>query len=314
VKRIDYYTVWGISLALQLCFAWSCAAQAPIDVERKASDGEFMAALTLFDKMPRRIATTGSVIAAARSAWALGLMDRAHAEYDAAIRSGKLSGIDEARCRFAKAAMYLQDSRPELAVLAIDEAIALLKEPSPLRGTMYVLKAQALAQQNLHPATVKLLMRAKDEVGEDSSIELSYLLGVSLTEVGRYAEAKEFLRKIPSSHDRAPEGIKQLIRIADAEHDSEKAAMWVAKGREAFPDQFLDGWYDYLLVEGAISRDQRGESAKEEIVKLREAAVAKLPASDSWLALLLAATEQYAWTSAQAKKLNLNSSLNGSSR
>lgn len=283
------------------CVTSSANAQAPIDIERKSADGEYMAALAMYDRMPRRIATPLSIIAAAKSAWALGLVDRAVAEYDTALRSGVLSDLEIARVHFAKAAIFLQDNKPGLSILSIDQGLGLLKDPSPLRGTMYVLKGQALAAQGLHPAAVEVLTRAKDEIGEESKIELSYLLGVSLGQVGRYADAKEELKQIPSSHERAPDGIKELIKIADAEHDCQKAAMWVAKGREVYPDAFLDGWYDYLLVEGAIAKDANDAESRDEINRLRDAAIAKLPASDSWLALIMAATEQHAWHKAQPK-------------
>ncbi len=279
----------------------TASAQAPIDIERKAADGEYMAALAMYDRMPRRTATPLSIIAAAKSAWALGLVDRALAEYDVALRSGVLSQLEAARVHFAKAAIYLQDSKPGLSILSIDQGLTLLRDPSPLRGTMYVLKGQALAEQGLHPAAVTVLTRAKSEIGEESEIELNYLLGVSLTQIGRYVEAKEELKKIPSSHERAPDGIRELIRISDAEQDYAKAAMWVAKGREAYPDAFLDGWYDYLLVVGAIANDKNDAESRDEIKRLRDAAVARLPASDSWLALIVASTEQHSWRKTQPK-------------
>lgn len=289
----------GIALTGHLAVAH---AQAPIDIERKAADGEYMAALALYDRMPKRIATPLSIIAAAKSAWALGLSERALSEYDSALRSGTLSPVDTARIMFAKAAIYLQSQRFQLAVLAIDDGIAKLSGPSPLRGAMFVLKAQAMASQKLYPATVEILTKARDEIGEESATELNYLLGASLGQVGRYAEAKESLRKIPSTHERAADGIKELIRIADAEHDTEKAALWVSKGREAFPDAFLDGWYDYLLVTGAIARDQRAGDYYTEIFELREAAEKRLAPSDSWLALIVAASEEHAWTRTQGRR------------
>ena len=294
--KISFYK---IGIAVLLC-ASSLHAQAPIDIERKTAGGEYMVALTMYDRMPKRVLTPLSIIAAAKSAWALGLSERALAEYDTVIRSEKLSVLELSRVNFAKAAIFLQQQKYQLAVLSVDEALSKLQNPSPLRGAMLMLKAQALAAQNLYPGAVEILLRAQSEIGDESQIEFNYLLGKNLTQVGRYAEAKDVLRKIPSTHERAPDGIRELIHISDAEGDYKKAAMWVTKGRESYPDSFLDSWCDYLLVQGAIAADNGSADAREEIKLLKQTALKRLAPSDSWLALIIAAVEQHSWANGQA--------------
>ncbi len=60
----------------------SAFAQHSIDVQRLAAKGEYFEALANYEKLPKRRANTEAITAAARSAWGLGLSDRAIQEYD----------------------------------------------------------------------------------------------------------------------------------------------------------------------------------------------------------------------------------------
>lgn len=273
------------------------AAEHPIDVQRKAASGDYMAALVSYEKLPKRTTTTQARIAAAKSAWALSLPDRALEEYDGAVRQGGLSPIDQARICLGKGIIQHQEGKHQLAILQVQKALILLPQPSPLRAQVYALWGEALADSRAFAPAEERYTQAILEADPESKPELFFLLGRVQVELGKYDAARENLERIPLSHDRAADGLRLLARLATEQNSFAAAARWLERGRHDFPDAFLDSWTDYIMLRGAI---ERGD--KDALHLIRTQAETRYPASDPWLALMVAAAEEYEWKERRASR------------
>ena len=265
-------------------------AQHPIEVQQKAAAGDYMAALITFEKMPKKRADSNVRISAARSAWALGLSDRAIQEYEQALQTGQLSDQEKARVYLGKAIIYHQEGNSELTAREVERAYNLLSDPSPLRANILALWGESLAAQKAYALAEAKYSQALTEIQPDLVPEVAFLLGSVQKEVGKDDEARQNFEKIPLGNDRAPQGMRSLAEIEMRSGHSAKASFWIEKARSEYPDQFLDGWSDYVLARGAI--EQRDTAA---LIKIRDDAEKRLPPSDGWLVALIAATEEHLW-------------------
>jgi tetratricopeptide (TPR) repeat protein len=290
------------NIARTAAFAWCLAfaaparAQHPIEVERLAAQGEYLKALTLFDELPTRIITVSSRLAAAKAAWALSLPQRAEAEYDRALREGGLDDVQRARVLLAKGIIEFQEFRPQVAAMYAEKVIDALPGASPLRSRALTLWGQALYEQHEYAGAEAKLLKALDESGPQDRAEVHFSLGLCDERLGKNAEARDHFESVPLEHDRTPDALRELARLALDDGKPKEAALWLNKGRTAYPDRFLDSWVDYALLQIAVKNSD--DAAVHEI---RDAAVKKYPPSDGWLDLLLAAAEAYEWRDASGE-------------
>ena len=265
-------------------------AQHPIDVQRKAAAGEYYEALVSYDQLPRRRSTTLSTVAAARSAWGLGLPARAIVEYDKALQDEKLEPSERARLLLSRAIIEFQEGRFQVAQLYAEKAAALLPTPSPLRSKVWFVWGQSLDRLSQYGAAEERYKLAADESSEDERGDIYYLLGKCQERLGRFDEARDSLQKVPLRHEQAPFAMRQLAEIALNAGRPKEVEFWLTTGRREYPESFLDSWVDYALARGAMMNqdDQRLSEILDEATK-------KYPPSDHWLNLLRGAVEGYRW-------------------
>jgi hypothetical protein len=84
--------------------------------------------------------------------------------------------------------------------------------------------------------------------------------------------------------------VRSLGEIALETGDYAAAGFWLRRGREEYPDRFLDSWVDYALVRVAAH-----DGATDEVREIRTRAEAAYAPSDGWLTLLVAESEAYEW-------------------
>lgn len=286
-------------VSLPLLVLLMCApafGQHPIDVQRQTASGDYFVALTTYERMPKRIATVESTIAAARSAWALGLHARALEEFDKALRSEALSQAEKARIFLSKGIIEFQDGKFQVAALHAGRATSLIDDldeevPSPLRAKALLLWGDSLARQGLHGDAEPLYIRALDEAAPEDLAQIHYSLGMCRKNLGKYEAARANFESVPLQHELTPAAMRQLSMLALDNGHANAASFWLTKGRADYPDSFLDSWVDYALVRVAIDRNDR-----KTVRELRSAAAKKYPPSDQWLTLLQAAAEEYEWS------------------
>lgn len=269
-----------------------CQAQHSIDVQRLAAKGEYFQALVDFEKLPKRKASTEAVSAAARSAWGLGLSQRAIQEYDKVLLDEKLGTVERSRIYLSRAVIEFQEDRFQTAVLYSERSVGLLKESSPLRAKALLVWGNGLGEMGLHAAAEQKYLQALDEVEIEDKAELNYRVGIVQMRLGKIDEARSNFEKVPLHHDRTAESMRYLSQLALESSNYKEAEFWLSKGRSEYPDSFLDSWVDYVLVRVAIDADDR-----DKVKNLMEEAKKKYPPSDDWLNLLQAAAEAYFWGS-----------------
>jgi len=266
------------------------SAQHSIDVQRLSAAGDHLRALASFERLPRRVVTDDARIAAARSAWALGLTDRAIAEFDEVLVSEEIAPVERARIHLSQGIVHFQEGRYQVALVHTEKASAGLAEPSPLRGKVWLLAAEAHARLQAFGRAHDLYLKALDEAAPEDKPDIHFLLGVAQRHLGKLDMARENFEKVPLRHERTPDAVRQLAEVSLETGDYSAAGFWLRRGREEYPDRFLDSWVDYALVRVAAHA-----GATEEVRELRTHAEAAYAPSDGWLTLLVAEAEAYEW-------------------
>ena len=281
----------GVTL-ITLLLSAACAvfAQNSASVEQLSARSEHMSALASFDRLPKRQRTLAATLAAARSAWAIGLNDRAITEYDHALLFDELQSVERARTIFARGIIDLQEQRPQVARTYAERALAMIEEASPLRARILALRAQAEMQERLLADAEKDLGEAIEQASSEDIAEYHFLRAECRMQLGKRDEARIDLEAIPLEHARTPDAVRYLAQLALDSGQFEEAQFWLRKGRRDFPERFADSWVDYGLVRAAL-----GNSDQTAAREARQEARKRLAPSDPWLNLLEAASEESAW-------------------
>ena len=282
-----------LPLALLGVCGLSAYAQHPIEVERAAAQGDYMAALVTYDRLPERRATLGAREAAAASAWGLGLPDRAIEEYDRILKDESLAPQKRARLFLSRGAIELQENRFQVASLFAERSVQQLAEPSPLRAQALLLWGQSLSRLGMAgKAEEKLEQALKESLSADRP-DIHYQLAECQLILGKFDEARAHLEQVPLHHERTSKALRYLAQLAVERKDPGQITFWLTKGREDYPRDFLDSWVDYALMSAAIQ-----EENVTRVLDLREQAATRFPPSDHWLTLLQAESEIFLWNEA----------------
>lgn len=266
------------------------AAQHPIDVQRQLAAGDYYSTLVAYERMPKRKATPAAVIAAGKAAWALSLPDRAVQEFDTVLRDQQLGSEERARLLLSRGVIEFQEDRYQVAILFAEKAVLALNTSSSLRAKAWLLWGEALSRLDSHGAAEQKYFKALEEEDEDGRPDINFRLGECQLKLGKLSEARANFELLPLGHEQSAAAIRHLSGIALDEGRYDQAAFWLKKGREQFPEAFLDSWVDYALLKVAVS--QNDSSAVRQI---KSEAEKRYPPSDHWLTLLQAAAENYQW-------------------
>lgn len=288
----------GLLLKAPLLLAFTAgnaAAQHSIEVQRLTAKGEYFEALTTYEKLPKRKTTSGASIAAAKSAWGLGLPLRAIEEFDKVLRDESLDSVERARILLSRGIIEYQEDRTQVAALYAEKSAALLPEAGPLRAKAWFLWGQALDRMGQYGPAEDKYVKAIEEGEIDDKGDMHFMLGRCLQKLGKNAAARENLEKVPLRHDKTAKAVRALAELSLAEHEYDQAEFWLGKGRQDYADEFLDSWVDYALMQVAISR-----SDQERARLILEESKKKYPPSDHWLNLLSAAEESFMWQMGRA--------------
>lgn len=279
-----------IILAICALLPASVAAQHPIDIQRKAAGGDYYGALADFDKMPERRVTVEARLAAARSAWGLGLPSRAISEFDSVLREENIDAQERAKAYLSHGIIEYQEGRYQVSNLYVEKVIDILRDAGPLRAKAWLLWGENLYQLQAFGAAEQKYMHALEESPAEEQPEVYYRLGLCRMKLGKPDEAQKSFQNVPVRHERSASSIRSLAELALEEKDFETAQHWLSLGRKEFPDQFLDSWVDYALVQVAVAAKDG-----KRVRSIRAEASNKYPPSDPWLTLLDSAAEAYEW-------------------
>jgi tetratricopeptide (TPR) repeat protein len=290
-RCVSKKTRYFIALLAGLLLAQGSAqAQHPVDVQRLTAEGEFFKALAMYELLPARAVTPEARIAAAKSAWALGLNRKAADAFDAILRDPALSNDMRARLTLSRGAIEFQEERYPEASLFAEKAISYLPEPSPLRGRAYLLWGQSLSRSGAHGSAAEKLAAALQDAGANDKPEIYFALGSAEMKLGQFADAERHLKSIPTDHERASATVRLLATIALETHQADRARFWIEKGRKEYSESFIDSWGSYGLLQVALSKGELS-AARDVLADSQK----QYPPSDPWLILMQAALEQAEW-------------------
>lgn len=273
-----------------LVLAGSAAAQHSIDIQRHAAEGDYFKALTEYEKLPKRRASTGAITSAARSAWGLGMPERAIEEYDRALLDEKLATIDKARIYLSRAIIEYQEERFQTSVLYAERSVGLIEESGPLLAKALIVWGKSLLRMKLYAPAEEKFNRAIDTSDFDDKPDAHFNAALAQMHLGKIDLARENLEKVPLHHEHTPQAIRFLAQLALDKKNFTEAEFWLNKGRAEYPDSFLDSWVDYVLLRTAVNA--KDEAKVRSVV---EEARRKYPPSDEWFVLLEAAAEAFFW-------------------
>ncbi|MEI2763971.1 hypothetical protein [Methanothrix soehngenii] len=151
-----------------------------------------------------------------------------------------------------------------------------------------------MRQNDLGRACEKLV-QATQEGGETQLPDIFFSLGTCQKRMGALDEARESFEHIPLDHEKAPSAVRALAALALELKRYPQSEFWLMKGRELFPQYFLDGWVDYTHM--IIVTEQARDS---EVRELLAHATERYPQSDGWFQLLRARAEMYLWKASRA--------------
>lgn len=279
-----------ITFSLLFVCTFPVLADDAIDVQLLSSRGEHYKAMLAYDKLPQRKRTTDATIASARSAWALSLPGIAIERFDQALESNAIPAVDRARILFSRGIIEFQEDRFQVAALYAERAAKLVEEGGPFRAKIWLLSGEAAYRLGNAGQAAEFLQRALEESSIDDEGEVRFHLGEALLRLNRQDEAAEQFKAIPVTYEKIPQALRRLAEIALAKKEPGKVVAWLEKGMKEYPDQFLDSWVSYALIQAAIEQSD-GVRIKE----IQEAANKRYAPSDFWLSLINASVELNAW-------------------
>jgi tetratricopeptide (TPR) repeat protein len=286
--RLMYLLLYVI---LALMLPQGVSAEHPIDVERAAADGEYLKAMVDYTKLPQRIVTENASIAYAKSAWALGLPQVAIDTLETTLSRFTVLPQRQAEILLTRGIIELQEHRPQIAALYAERALTSCGEGCPYPAQIYLVWGDAAQKLGSLGAAQNYYESALDASKQHEESEILYRLGVLRYKLGSLKEARQNLELIPLTHERAPQALRYLGMIALASGDAVATKIYLTKGREQFPQHFLDSWTDYALIRAAII-----ERDSQQVQALRKEAFERFAPSDPWILLLDAASEGFLWS------------------
>lgn len=289
MKRSHVLTIISATL-LSVGWVQSASAQHSSEVQKLSADGEHMKALAMYELLPNKKVVTETRIAAAKSAWALGLNRQAAEGFDAILRDPALQPDIRTRLVLSRGVIEYQEERYQEASLYAEKAIGYMQESAPLRGRAYLLWGQSLLRTGAYSSALEKFQKALADVSPQDKPEAHFALGLVELKLGRYTEAQKDLEAIPMDHVRTPVAVRMLAGLALETHQYDRAKFWIEKGQADHPESFVDSWGDYGLVQAAIAHGNLDEARR-----VVDRAQKQFGPSDSWLVLMQASLELAEW-------------------
>lgn len=268
----------------------SASADDSIDVQLLSSRGEHYKAMLAYDRLPKRKRTLEATIADARSAWALSLPQKAIQLFDEALEQQNLPPLDRARILFSRGIIEYQEGKYQVAALYGERSQQLVSEAGPFRARVWMLRGESAAKLGNFGSAEDFLQHALEESSMEDEGEIRFQLGEACMRLNKITDAEEHFKAIPVSSDNIPKALRRLAEIALMKGEADKVIAWIEKGKKDFPDQFLDGWVSYALMQAAIK--------KRDILsvrKIRDEANKRYAPSEFWLSLMNASAELVEW-------------------
>lgn len=259
-----------VSLFLHIPFS-AAAGEQPPDIAGITTIHDLMQTGQYFVALSRagetNTLTIDDRLAAAKSAWALGLVEKARQYWDEVFASKQFGGAERNRELLARAAMELQEQNYEKARAIAEQAAAGIQQ-SDLRAEFYMIAGESLREQgNLSQAQVYYSKAAQDAAGRVKS-EALCILGECQLKLGLINEARYSFTSVEMSSKQAPLALRRLAEIDLLQRNYDGVLTWLGEGRESYAADFEDSWTGYATITALLELD-RIDDAKSELERMR---------------------------------------------
>lgn len=251
--------------------------------ERSAQGNHFEALVALLqsEKEP----SLADKLAGARSAWALGLIDRARSLWEEVFALNSFRDQERYRAMLARGIMELQERHFEEARSLAEQAASQIG-PSEIRAQLWLLIAEALKEQHAMSVAERYYQRAIEEGSRDIKNEARFLLGECQLQLGMMNEARYSYTGVESDSTFTVQSLHRLVQIDLQQRNYEGVLTWVSEGRENFPTEFREGEMSYAQI-SALTELGRIPDAERELSEFKARASDENP----WRTLADAAVE-----------------------
>jgi tetratricopeptide (TPR) repeat protein len=283
-----------LSLCALLYAQHPAAAQDAVDSQLSGSSLESIADLSRRGKHFEALAkyctaenqaSFADKLAAAKSAWALGLVQRARALWDEVLANADFQGEERTRTSLARAIVELQESDFEEARAIAERAAAKLSS-SDLRAQFWLVIAEALKEQNAMSLAEGYYTKALNDGGKAVQNEARYLLGECQLKLGMINDARYSFAGVEAGSHYTVQALRKLIEIDLSQRNYDGVLTWAEEGRESYPTDFRDGWLSYAMISSLVELG-RADDAQKELHELK----VRLSENSPWYTLSSAAVE-----------------------
>ena len=254
-----------IYVVLFLLTVVSTASAQSVPVRQLTLSGLHFEALT--EAASKSSLSLDDQLSAARSAWALGLADKARGYWDEALANESLVGEEKTKELLSRAILELQEGSLEESRRLAERTTANLPE-GDLRSQFWLLIAESLRMQGALVQSESYYQKAVAEGASETKSEATYLLGECQLKQGRMNEARYSFAGVESRGKFAVAAIRRLIEIDLNQKSYEGVLTWISQGRENYPSEFEDPWIGYADIT-ALLEAGRTEDAGQELSKLK---------------------------------------------
>jgi tetratricopeptide (TPR) repeat protein len=231
-------------------------------VSELSDDGEHLAALVKYEETATD-RTLADNLAAARSAWALGLTERSRAYWDLVFSDTEFKGPERARSQLARAILELQEGRFEDA-RSVAERAARDVPASQLRAQLWLVIAEALRSQNALSLSEGYYKRAIEEGDRATRNEAAYLLGETQLKLGMVDQARYSFTSIETRSPYAARGLRRLAEIDMLQRNYDGVLTWIDEGRDNQLSETDDDWSAFAYVSALVHLGRNGRAREEQ--------------------------------------------------
>lgn len=255
----------------------------PQSLEALNARGNHFEVMALARKQDKSLLSLSEQLAAARSAWALGLVDEARDYWALALANEELSGAERYRTMLASAILELQEKNFDKA-REISERATIESEASDVRSQFWLVIADSLKAQKALGAAQEYYARAVEEAADSRKAEARYLLAECQYLTGQKQKARTNFVLIETASAYSSLALNRLAEI-DLELENYKGVItWIEAGRRRASSEFRGAWQSYAYARALIAEGKLKDS-QIEVDQLK----ARVSDQDPWY-LLAAAT------------------------
>ena len=228
------------------------------DLSQRGRHFEALVAVTSSDEWK----SVSEKLAAARSAWALGLVRLAREYWDEVFANREFRDVERSRAMLGRAIMELQESQYEEARMIAERGAGDLPA-SELRAQFWLVIAEALKEQDALSLAEEYYKRAMAEARGATRSEAAYLLGECQFRLGMINDARYTFTAVEADSTYAPRALKKLVQIDLVQRNYAGVLNWIDEGREGYSAEFSDGWVTYAFVTAHIELGNVAAARKE---------------------------------------------------